>query len=86
MIKESEERRKLQIVNPESPIVPIIDEILGHMEENPDVFSKSDFIDHMLTLYAASEDTLSIISSFSAVCFGIYPEYQVNGIILCGSI
>lgn len=78
IINESENRRKLQIVNTQSPVVPIIDEILSYIEDNPNVFSKTDFIDHMLTLYAASEDTLSIISSFATVCFGIYPEYQVN--------
>ncbi|KAK4880676.1 hypothetical protein RN001_008822 [Aquatica leii] len=54
----------------------IIDQIADIIRRDPSVMNDEDFIYHMYTLYCASEDTMTIITSMLCVCFGMYPEYQ----------
>ncbi|KAL1491994.1 hypothetical protein ABEB36_012504 [Hypothenemus hampei] len=55
----------------------IIDDMVEFLEENPGFFKhEDDFLCHILTLYAASEDTLTIVTSFLVMCLGMNPECQ----------
>ncbi|CAH1101528.1 unnamed protein product [Psylliodes chrysocephalus] len=67
-------RRKLTKTN--SKFIPIIDTLSEFKQNNPDSINQEDFANHLITLLAASEDPFAIISSFTVVCFGMYPEYQ----------
>ncbi|CAG9765182.1 unnamed protein product [Ceutorhynchus assimilis] len=67
------ERRKSSSLTQE--FYPIIDRMADYTLEHPGVLDET-FIDHVLTLYTASEDTLTIASSFLAMCIGMYPECQ----------
>ncbi|CAG9768804.1 unnamed protein product, partial [Ceutorhynchus assimilis] len=74
MIEFSHKRRKeLKISN---EFYPIIDRLLDFVEENPGIISQEVLADHLLTLYAASEDTITVISGFVSMCLGMYPKYQ----------
>ncbi|XP_050308845.1 cytochrome P450 4C1-like isoform X2 [Anthonomus grandis grandis] len=73
MVEESNRRRKIQKLN---DFYPVIDRIADYIQDNPGVISEEVFMDHILTLHAAAEDTLTIISCFLSICFGMYPEYQ----------
>ncbi|XP_017779580.1 PREDICTED: cytochrome P450 4C1-like [Nicrophorus vespilloides] len=76
-IEKSKERVKAdpEMLDGSDNFVPIIDQI--HML--PDVQLNSDhklLSDHIMTLFAASEDTTTITLCTTCMCFGMYPEYQ----------
>ncbi|XP_066256816.1 cytochrome P450 4C1-like [Euwallacea similis] len=54
----------------------VIDSMAQFSEEHPNFFTEERFVDHILTLYAAAEDTISGAAGFFAICMGMYPEYQ----------
>ncbi|KAL3276955.1 hypothetical protein HHI36_012320 [Cryptolaemus montrouzieri] len=56
--------------------IAIVDKLAERIENQPDLMDDKLFRDHMYTLLLASEDTLTIVSSFLCVCLGMYPEYQ----------
>ncbi|KAL1500940.1 hypothetical protein ABEB36_006355 [Hypothenemus hampei] len=73
-LEESRKRRSQLTKDPtiEEKFSPLIDRITNVLGEIND----EQIIDHILTLYAAAEDTISNIAVFFVVCLGIYPEYQ----------
>ncbi|CAG9863870.1 unnamed protein product [Phyllotreta striolata] len=73
-IGDSKVRRKLDKSDDE--FVPVVDTFCKFSDENPDIFTEEDLVNHLVTLLSASEDTFSIISSFTLLCFGMYPDYQ----------
>ncbi|CAH0559424.1 unnamed protein product [Brassicogethes aeneus] len=75
VIASSWQRRSLNNANI-SDVSPIIDQIGEYINQNPNSISNTDFISHMITLFAAAEDTMTIITSFVCLCLGMYPEYQ----------
>lgn len=54
----------------------IIDQIAEIIETDQSLMNNTDFLYHMYTLYCASEDTMTVITSVLFVCFGMYPTYQ----------
>lgn len=57
-------------------ITPLIDQLGQIIENDPSIMSNKDFASHLLTVFFASEDTLTINASCLCTCFGMYPEYQ----------
>ncbi|XP_060524435.1 uncharacterized protein LOC132700875 [Cylas formicarius] len=74
IIDASYKRRKITKTVRDFP--PVVDRLADFIEDNPGIIDSETFIDHLLTLHAAAEDTLTIISSFTSVCLGMYPEHQ----------
>ncbi|KAF7279202.1 hypothetical protein GWI33_007608 [Rhynchophorus ferrugineus] len=74
-IKEAQEKKKLKLNG--SSFNPIINQMNEFLEENPGFFDEDTFIDHILTLYLAAEDTITVISAFLLLCLGMNLEYQV---------
>ncbi|XP_074042100.1 cytochrome P450 4V2 isoform X1 [Leptinotarsa decemlineata] len=70
----------------EARFVPIIDTISKFAESNPDIINQEDLVNHLITFFPASADTSTIITSFAAVCFGMYPEYQEKAALEVRSI
>ncbi|CAH1260895.1 unnamed protein product [Diabrotica balteata] len=56
--------------------VPIIDQLREMSDEKTGFCNRNDLRDHLTTLFAASEDTVSSIASFTLVLLGMYPEIQ----------
>ncbi|CAH1163422.1 unnamed protein product [Phaedon cochleariae] len=73
---DSWKRRKITKTEVTEQFVPTIDRLLEVVENNQDIMNNEDLVHHLITLFAASDDTFAIIASFTAVCFGMYHEYQ----------
>ncbi|KAG5891754.1 hypothetical protein JTB14_012488 [Gonioctena quinquepunctata] len=82
---DSWKRRKF-MKNGHDDFVPVIDRLSAFVEHNPGVINPEDLVNHILTLIPASADTFSIITSFAAMCFGMYPEYQEKAAREIGAI
>ncbi|XP_030751733.1 uncharacterized protein LOC115879181 [Sitophilus oryzae] len=54
----------------------ILEQIIEIRKNVPDFATDEEMVHHMLTLYAASEDTISQVSSYVLVMLGMYPHYQ----------
>ncbi|CAH1281073.1 unnamed protein product, partial [Diabrotica balteata] len=76
-ITDSWARRKFNKTNTFIPVLDILTEIV---EQNSRILSREDLVDHLTNIISASQDPFSIISSFSIVCFGMYPEYQAKAV------
>ncbi|KAJ8930544.1 hypothetical protein NQ314_016659, partial [Rhamnusium bicolor] len=77
IIIESWKRRKL-VGKKRNQFIPTVDRIAQYIEENPNTINNEDFMNHLMTLFTAAFDTLTIVSSFAILCFGMYPEYQLS--------
>ncbi|KAJ8954769.1 hypothetical protein NQ318_014876 [Aromia moschata] len=78
-IIESWQRRKLS-VKKDHNFVPVIDKLGEYIENNQNQINSEDFMNHLMTLFTAAFDTITIISSFAVLCFGMYPEYQKKAV------
>ncbi|KAI2474103.1 hypothetical protein C4B38_000184 [Diabrotica virgifera virgifera] len=56
--------------------VPIIDQLKEISDKKTGFCSHFDLRDHLATLFAASEDTVTSITSFTLLLLGMYPEIQ----------
>ncbi|KAJ8978053.1 hypothetical protein NQ317_015234 [Molorchus minor] len=79
VIIKSWKRRKM-FKDSEGNFKPIVDKMAGYIEENPNKINGEDFMNHLMTLFTAAFDTLTIVSSFAVLCFGMYPEYQEKAV------
>nr|AZR39478.1 cytochrome P450 [Agasicles hygrophila] len=73
-ISDSYQRRRTTTDKEE--FIPLIDSLVNVKENNPNVISMQDLRHHLMTLMLASEDTFGIVTSFTVMCLGMYPEYQ----------
>ncbi|KAJ8924048.1 hypothetical protein NQ315_006825 [Exocentrus adspersus] len=79
-IIDSWKRRKLVVNKNNGNFTAVIDRLASYIEENPGDINGEDFMDHLMTLFTAAFDTLTIVSSFAILCFGMYPEYQTKAV------
>lgn len=75
VVEKSRQRLKENNFNEDQP-APFVDMIVESLQESGQEMSDRDLEHHLLTLYAAGEDPMTIISAFTCVCLGMYPEYQ----------
>ncbi|XP_023311566.1 cytochrome P450 4c3-like [Anoplophora glabripennis] len=80
IIIESWKRRKMFKNSKYGNFIPVVDRLASYIEKNPDDISSEDFMNHLMTLFTAAFDTLTIVSSFALLCFGMYPEYQEKAV------
>nr|XP_023025557.1 cytochrome P450 4c3-like [Leptinotarsa decemlineata] len=79
-IDDSRARRKSEYTQTNDKFLPAIDILTKLDEDCSDLFTNQELKDNLVTLFAATEDPLGLISSFSVLCFGMYPEYQKKAV------
>ncbi|KAG5888996.1 hypothetical protein JTB14_033926 [Gonioctena quinquepunctata] len=57
---------------------PIIRQLLDIQKKQPNFATDEEMMHHLITLYTASEDTITSIVSFTLVLLGMYPNIQNN--------
>ncbi|CAH1107621.1 unnamed protein product [Psylliodes chrysocephalus] len=58
------------------PFQPIIQQLMNMKNEETGFCTHQDLKDHLVTLYTASEDTVTLIVSFTLVLLGMHPHIQ----------
>lgn len=57
-------------------VISVLENLLDAQENNPIYYSDQNLDDHIATLYSASEDTVTSITSYLLVLLGMYPHIQ----------
>lgn len=60
----------------DNEFVSIYENLLQTQEKNNLIYKNDNLIDHLVTLFSASEDTTTTICSFLLVLLGMYPDVQ----------